>query len=247
VKKSSLAAVRRLLVPLKNTLIHPQFLSYRDNVLKTWLSEIAEHSAVLDIGCNDRWPEPYLSSDCDYFGLDYYSIELDRYDSQVDLFGDAQCLPFTEECIDAVLLFDVLEHIPDATAVFRELNRVLKKGGVILVQIPFIYPIHDAPFDFRRPTIHGLKSMAANAGLVIDETASRGRSIETACLLMNIAIASRNLSLFKSRKFIRGGVMLPFTLGLCLSLNLLGWMDSVFASRHEDLMPFSYQLRLQKP
>ena len=50
--------------------------------------------------------------------------------------GDATRLPFADECFDRIIASEVLEHIPDDTAAFRELARVLKPGGSLAVTVP---------------------------------------------------------------------------------------------------------------
>ncbi len=50
--------------------------------------------------------------------------------------GDATRLPFADASFDRIIASEVLEHIPDDTAAFRELARVLKPGGVLAVTVP---------------------------------------------------------------------------------------------------------------
>jgi len=50
---------------------------------------------------------------------------------------DATCLTFQSETFDAILSFDVLEHIPDFFSAFRECYRVLKKNGHLMLSVPF--------------------------------------------------------------------------------------------------------------
>jgi ubiquinone/menaquinone biosynthesis C-methylase UbiE len=47
--------------------------------------------------------------------------------------GDAQDLPYEDDSFDAALLVSVLGEIPDQDAALRELNRVLKPGGRLVV------------------------------------------------------------------------------------------------------------------
>lgn len=56
---------------------------------------------------------------------------------------DLTCLTFSDGQFDAVLSFDVFEHIPDFRAALREVRRVLKPGGTFLMSVPFA-PASDA-------------------------------------------------------------------------------------------------------
>jgi len=49
-----------------------------------------------------------------------------------------------------VLLFNVLEHLPEYKMTFSEIYRILKKGGNFIGSVPFIYQIHAAPNDYFR-------------------------------------------------------------------------------------------------
>lgn len=239
--------IRKFVKPLARTALHPQWLSYRDNVLRAWLKQVKRDSVVLDIGCNDRWPEEHLDDSCAYYGLDYYSVSTKLYQSRVDIFGDAQQLPIGSNQLDAVILFDVLEHIPSASNALSEINRTLKVGGQLLVQTPFIYPIHDAPNDFRRPTIHGIERLASDSGFILSEFEKRGAPIETACLLLNIALSSRVLDMLKSKFFVLGMLAIPPLSIFVVLSNMVGWLDScVGTDKRDSLMPFSYQFKLTK-
>ena len=50
--------------------------------------------------------------------------------------GRGESLPFPDERFDAVLSFDVLEHVQDVAATLAECHRVLKRGGKLLVVFP---------------------------------------------------------------------------------------------------------------
>ena len=51
-----------------------------------------------------------------------------------------------------ILIFNVLEHLPEYRIALSEINRILKKKGKIIGSTPFIYQIHDAPKDYFRFT-----------------------------------------------------------------------------------------------
>lgn len=77
--------------------------------------------------------------------------------------GDAQALPYPDHVFDAAYLVSVLGEIPDGMAALRELCRVLKPGGRLLVAEHAIDP------DFIK--MRALRAMAGDAGLVVEEAA----------------------------------------------------------------------------
>ena len=54
--------------------------------------------------------------------------------------GDATKLPFADNHFDKIIASEVLEHVPDDIAAYRELARVLKPGGTMAVTIPSWFP-----------------------------------------------------------------------------------------------------------
>lgn len=113
--------------------------------------------AVLDFGCGSK---PYIDefAHCDsYLGVDLEISGHDHVNSQVDYYYDGESLPWPNETFDSVVSFEVLEHLPDPFKSVREIRRVLKPNGILLVTIPFLYGEHEIPFDFQRWTSFGIK------------------------------------------------------------------------------------------
>jgi ubiquinone/menaquinone biosynthesis C-methylase UbiE len=75
--------------------------------------------------------------------------------------GDATALPFEDACVDAVILTAVLGEIPDSAAALREIRRVLRPGGRLVVGELF----GDPHFTTRA----GLERLAAETGLRLEE------------------------------------------------------------------------------
>lgn len=87
-------------------------------------------------------------------------------DHQVDLGGP---LPFGDATFQTVLLSDVLEHVPTPELLWAEIARVLAPGGHVLMNIPFLYGIHESPHDYGRYTEFALRRFVQRAGLTIIE------------------------------------------------------------------------------
>jgi SAM-dependent methyltransferase len=98
------------------------------------------------------------------------------HDSQhVDVFCDVgSTLPVRDAVADTVVSSDVLEHLPDPATVFAEVARVLAPGGVLILNTPFLYPVHEAPHDYLRHTRHSLERHARLAGLEVVELVAVG-------------------------------------------------------------------------
>jgi len=75
----------------------------------------------------------------------------------VDIVADICALPFKDSSIDGVICEDVLEHISHTNRLLKEMSRVIKPGGTVILKIPFLYPYHSSPEDFFRWTKDGMK------------------------------------------------------------------------------------------
>lgn len=76
-------------------------------------------------------------------------------------------LPLRDACLDTLLLSDVLEHVPDPVLLWREMARLLAPGGHLLLNVPFLYGLHELPHDYARYTETALRRFAAEAGLQV--------------------------------------------------------------------------------
>ena len=231
--------LKGLLQRLRNTPLHPQWFAFlgEDKKLRSTCETLT--GVVLDIGCADGKPRPYLADDVDYVGLDYYDTATKWYGTRPSVFGDAQRLPIASSSVDHVLLLDVLEHLPDPDRCLGEIARVLKPGGAMTIQVPFLYPIHDAPLDFHRWTRFGLRQAAQRAGFDVTKDEAIGHPAETAALGMNIALSKTVLNWIAGRNplALLGVALPPFV----LIVNCLAWTTARL-SRDEHMMPYAYRM-----
>ena len=92
--------------------------------------------------------------------------------------GEISALPFGDAAFDLVLACDVLEHVADDRRAFRELNRVLRPGGVLIFSVP-LHPAHWTVFDdyvghARRYAPGELRELLAAHGLAVERSAIFG-------------------------------------------------------------------------
>lgn len=137
------------------------FRALHAHVARVLGAHLGERAAVLDAGCGTgglirrlaaRWPA------WRWTGLDSspLAIELarERCGSSAEVCpGDVAKLPFGEAAFDAVVSADVLYQVDDDVAALREFYRVLRPGGVIVLNLPayqWLWSYHDDAVQSRR-------------------------------------------------------------------------------------------------
>lgn len=93
---------------------------------------------------------------------------------EVDVVGDAHDLPFDNNSFDAIVMQAVLEHLHTPEVALMEAFRVLKPGGFIYLEVPFLQGFHADPHDYFRFTQIGLSSILKNQGTIIMTDVSSG-------------------------------------------------------------------------
>jgi SAM-dependent methyltransferase len=76
----------------------------------------------------------------------------------VDLVADAHDLHMiASDSVDCVTSVSVLEHVRYPQKVVKEIFRILKPGGVVYINVPFVFPFHADPDDFYRFSHKGIR------------------------------------------------------------------------------------------
>ena len=133
--------------------------------LEQELGPVAHHLSghLLNAGCGSRAISSYLLANGVHTITNY---DIASQDPEV-IVGPLESMPFDDKTFDSVLCNAVLEHVANAEDSMRELARVVKPDGHVVVAVPFLQPFHACPTDFRRYTADGLAELGLRAGLEV--------------------------------------------------------------------------------
>lgn len=220
------------------TPLHPQWLMPQRKVDE----QIRNcRGLVLDIGAADRWVQRELKASVSYLAFDYPVTAIGLYGTRPDVFGDASRLPFRDASMDAVVCYEVLEHVREPERVIAEISRVLMSGGVAELTMPFLYPVHDAPHDYQRWTRHGWARSAASAGLKIERIDAVSHPLHAAAVLTCLSLAGP-----LQRRGAGMAWRLPVVIVLVPIFNILAW-TLAWIWPTWDAMTLGHRVLLRKP
>ena len=132
-----------------------------DHLFDEKLRTAAPHidGRVLDVGCGSARYRRLLN------GARYIGVDLK---APADVKGDALQLPFATASMDTILCFQMLDDQAEPLELLRELHRVLKASGTLLLSADLSWRVHDGPRDYYRFTCYGLAHLTSKAGFKID-------------------------------------------------------------------------------
>jgi len=227
---------------LKGTIFHPQWLSDRFHRNSQRRLDNIQQKVIINIGSGDSKLPLAVKANNYLINLDFPSTNA-RYQNKPDVYGDACSLPVKDNAVDAVLLLEVLEHVPDEHKALKETVRILKPSGKLYLSVPFLYPLHDAPADYRRFTIHGLRNLLTQQGLSIDTEKHHGNSYLVAMQLFNLALLETARDCYRSNRFC-GFIIAVMVYPLCLAVNILAL--PLVLMKHPSASNFGHFIVAQK-
>jgi SAM-dependent methyltransferase len=133
---------------------------------------------LLDLGCGSvplfaRYTAQVASVTC----MDW--MHSAHGTSYIDITSDLnERLPVESMQFDTVLLTDVLEHVSAPGSLLAEINRVLRPSGKLIGSVPFMYWLHEEPFDHYRYTEHGLRKLIEGSGLYLQHLKEYGSGVD---------------------------------------------------------------------
>ncbi len=107
---------------------------------------------VFDLGAGGRRIAPHVKT------VDFADTGENDYVCSVEE------IPVDSASADLVVATGLLEHVEDDLPVIREINRLLKTGGRVHLEVPFMQQQHRDPIDCRRYTVEGLELLLRRNG-----------------------------------------------------------------------------------
>lgn len=127
---------------------------------------VKTYGTILDFGCGEKPYEILFNSD-KYIGVDIKESGHDDSDKHEDYYYDGKQLPFQDNTFDFIISTQVFEHVQYLDIVIKELYRVLKPNGKIIITVPMAEEEHEIPYDFRRFTQYGIIEFMVQNGFDI--------------------------------------------------------------------------------
>lgn len=113
-----------------------------NNVVSAIKSKYTNPLSILDVGSASGWflselKKEFKNSEC--VGIDTYKAAINygkkKYKNIKLVRTDAHKIPFKENTFEVIVCCEVLEHVEEPEIVIKEMRRILKKNGTLIVEI----------------------------------------------------------------------------------------------------------------
>lgn len=164
--------IQRLLPAfLRNYILN--FEACIENSVAAFSADLQPGAWVLDAGAGEGAHATYFGRQR-YIALDLGVGDASWNYSGLDAIGDLTALPFCDGSFDAAINIVTLEHIREPGTALKEIYRVLRPGGRLLLVAPHEWEVHQSPHDYFRYTRHGLGYLLEKAGFAENAVSAVG-------------------------------------------------------------------------
>ena len=181
---------------------------------------------VLDVGCGAQPFRDLLGPHATYLGIDTADAR-DNFDYDVPdtLYFDGDVWPVDDGSVDHVLCTETLEHVPGTDAFLKEMSRVLRPGGAVVLTVPFAARWHYIPHDYWRFTPSSLRMLLERHGFADVAVYARGNAVTVACykamaLMLPLLFPASESAAARLALRAAGLLLSPILVGLAVIANL---------------------------
>ena len=166
---------------------------------------------LLDVGCGKMPYKNYILENSEinnYVGLDIETaLEYDKY-VKPDLLWDGKKMPIKDNSYNTIIATEVLEHCFEPEILLKEIYRVLKPGGLLFFTVPFVWNLHETPYDAYRYTPFALERHLLNSGFKDIKIKATGGWHAAMAQMLGLWIKRSPMSSKKRRVFSKIGIVL---------------------------------------
>lgn len=127
--------------------------------IEIMISEMKTPKRVLEVGSRAAVNQVEL---CDLRPLfpnsEYIGVDMQKGPG-VDVVADGTALPYSDQSFDLVLCLETMEHAENPWKIAKEIERVSKRNGGVIISSQQNFPLHMHPSDYFRYTPYGLSSL----------------------------------------------------------------------------------------
>ena len=199
--------------------------------LYTTLSKLSNDISghTLDIGCGESPYKRIFKNISSYTGMEFDSPKNRARFKNIDKWYDGQTFPFENNNFDSIIITQVLEHIFNPDQFLNEVNRVTKKGGFLLLSVPFVWDEHEQPYDYARYSSFGLTHLLKTHGFEMKKHLKTSPDIGVIFQLVACYI-HKKISWIKSYK-----IRIIFYIFLISPFTIFGIIFSKLLPKNQDL------------
>lgn len=230
------------------TILHPQFIMLffiKENINE--IIKLSKNKKLIDIGCGSmpyrKKIEPKVKK---YIGVDHPRISK-LYNPTIlpEIYADiTKKIPVKDSEFDIAIMLEVLEYLEKPEKTFFEIKRILKKQGILILSTPFLYPLHDIPFDRNRFSKTQIETFLNNSGFKIKKIKTNGGFIAFWLLSLNVFLMKRIMDILNSQKTFYSLLyllcLLLITPEIIILTNILFLLTKTWTSKLPNYFPLDY-------
>ena len=214
--------------------INPFYIARRGLFRNIRLFGGAVTGKTLDVGCGTK-PYEHLFNSTEYIGMEIETTT-NRKGKKADVYYGGGGFPFNDGEFDSLVTNQVFEHVFNPYDFLKEINRVMKQNGTLLLTVPFVWDEHEKPYDYARYSSYGIQRILEQHGFGIITLVKSVNDVSLIAQLINGYLYKKTMHNVLLRRITTATVMATITilgivLGRLLPKNDDFYLDNVILAK----------------